>query len=102
MEVVELTGAIVKEAELSDERLCWGFCSGLGGVDNDGEECKDGRPSAPSSTGCFQEKTGDDEGKARGCLLTRSQSELRAFNRGRRPSMQSQGNWLKIIRALVP
>ena len=95
MDVVELTGAIEKETELSDERLLWGFCPGL---DEDEEKDrgkgrgkgggKGGRPSAPSSTGCFQDG-GEDECKCGGCLLTRSQNELGAFNLGRRPSMQS-------------
>ena len=38
MDVVELTGAIVKEAELSDELLWWGSCSG--DVEWDKEEGK--------------------------------------------------------------
>ena len=93
MDVVELTGAIADKAELSDERLWWGSCSV--NVESDKEEekvrGKGGRPSAPSSTGCFQDAE-EDECKCGGFLLTRSQSELRAFNRGRRPSMQSQAN----------
>ena len=69
------TGAIVSETELSDELLWWGFCSGLGGLDNDGEKGNGGRPSAPSSTGCFED-TVLNECKSGGCLLTRPQNEL--------------------------
>ncbi len=95
MDVMELTGAIVKEAELSNEGLWWGSCSGDVEWDTEEEKGKGkgkgGRPSAPSSTGCFQGAE-EDECKCGECLLTRSQSELRAFNRGRSPSMQSQAN----------
>ena len=85
MNVAELTGAIMKEAELSGGWLWWGLPSGLNEAE---EKCIGGRPSAPSSTGCFQEIE-DEECKSRECLLTRSQRELRAFNRGRRPSMHA-------------
>lgn len=81
MEVAKLTGAIVNEAELSDGWIWWGFCSGLEGVDKERENGKDSRPSAPSSTGCFQGRGEEGREDERG-LLTRSQSELRAFSRG--------------------
>lgn len=96
MGVVELTGAIVGGAKLSDERLRCVFCSGLAILEEEGEKGKGGRPSAPSLTGCFQDR-GGDECKSGWCLLTRSQSELRAFNRGRSPSIQSLGGLAKII-----
>ena len=97
MDVTKLTGAIVKQAELSGKWLWWGFPSGLN--EEEGEFIG-GRPSAPSSTGCVQE-IDDEECKSRECLLTRSQSELRAFNRGRRPSMHAQANKL-VSWSLVP
>ena len=90
VDVAELTGAIMKEAGLSGEWLWWVFPSRLNEEEG---KCIGGRPSAPSSTGCFQEIE-DEECKSRECLLTRSQRELRAFNRGRRPSMHAQANKL--------
>ena len=86
--MVALTDAIVKEAELSEKWLGSIFCSGLAGREKEMVQGRIDRPSAPSSTGCFQDAE-VDEGKYGGeCLLTRSQSELRTFNRGRRPSIQ--------------
>ena len=59
-----------------------------------GEMGNGGKPSAPSSTGCVQVGSGEREGgEGSGCLLTRSQSEFRAFRRRPRPSIHSEFDW---------
>ena len=88
MDMVALTGAIVKEAELSEEWVCSISCSGLAGREEEKVQGKSDRPSAPFSTGCFQDAEVDEYKCGGRGLLVRSQSELRAFSRGRRPSKQ--------------
>ena len=88
MGIMALTGAIGKEAELSERWVCSIFCFGLAGREKETVRGKGDRPSAPSSTGCFQDADVDECNCGEGGLLTMSQSELRTFSRGRRPSIQ--------------